>query len=77
MAVGRIYAPAALRASSLEQDANSVGYIGSASYIVQFAHDTLGIAGRNEPVATQRTNIYRYTNAFADLNADGKQNNVP
>lgn len=63
------------------QDANSVGYIGSASYIGQFAHDTLGIAvgvaGRNEPVATQRTNIYRYTNAFADLNADGKQDNVP
>lgn len=63
------------------QDAKSVGYIGSASYIGQFAHDTLGIAigiaGRNEPVATERTNIYRYTNSFADLNGDGKTDNVP
>lgn len=64
------------------RDTNSVGWIGSASYIGQFADRTvgvsLGITARDEPVATQRTNIYRYTNSFADLNGDGIGNdNVP
>ncbi|MEG3176567.1 TonB-dependent receptor [Sphingomonas sp. RB3P16] len=64
------------------QDAKSVGWIASASYVGQFANDTLGVAigatARNEPVATERTNIYRYTNSFADLNGDGVGNdNVP
>lgn len=64
------------------KDARSVGYIASASYIGKFANDTLGIAlgiaGRNEPVATERTNIYRYTNSYQDLNGDGSANdNVP
>lgn len=64
------------------QDAHRFGYIASASYIGQFANDTLGfaigVAGRNEPVATQRTNIYRYTNSYADLNGDGSaSDNVP
>jgi TonB-dependent receptor len=58
------------------QDAKSVGWIASASYVGQFANDTLGVAiggtARNEPVATERTNIYRYTNSYADLNGDGK-----
>lgn len=64
------------------KDARSVGWIAGASYLGQFADDTLGISigvtARNEPVATERTNIYRYTNSYADLNGDGVGNdNVP
>ena len=63
-------------------NAKKVGWIAGASYVGQFADHTLGIAlgitARNEPVATERTNIYRYTNSYQDLNGDGSGNdNVP
>ncbi|WP_033919541.1 TonB-dependent receptor [Sphingomonas sp. 37zxx] len=63
------------------QDADPFGYIVSASYIGQLS-DTLGFAigysGRRQAVATTRTNIFRYTNSFADLDGDGQGNdNIP
>ena len=63
-------------------DTKPVGYIGSISYVGQFADDTLGIAlgysGRRQANATARTNIFRSTNSFADLNGDGQGNdNIP
>ncbi|MEG3089773.1 TonB-dependent receptor [Sphingomonas sp. PB4P5] len=63
-------------------DTKPFGVIGSISYIDQFADDTLGIAlgysGRRQAVATERTNVFRYTNSFADLNGDGQGNdNIP
>ncbi|MBD8548725.1 TonB-dependent receptor [Sphingomonas sp. CFBP 8760] len=63
-------------------DAKPFGYIGSISYVGQFADDTLGIAlgysGRRQANATVRTNIFRPTNSFADLNGDGQGNdNIP
>lgn len=60
------------------QDSKPWGYIASASYIGQFLDNTLGIAvgysGRRQSVATVRTNVFRYTNSFADLNGDGQTN---
>lgn len=60
------------------RDTHSGGGIGSASYVGQFLDHTLGLAlglsARDEPVATVRTNIYRYTNSYADLNGDGVSN---
>ncbi|MGU3391712.1 TonB-dependent receptor [Sphingomonas sp. M1A8_2b] len=60
------------------QDSKPWGYIASASYIGQFFDNTLGLAvgysGRRQSVATVRTNVFRYTNSFADLNGDGKTN---
>ena len=63
-------------------DTKPVCYIGSISYVGQFADDTLGIAlgysGRRQANATARTNIFRSTNSFADLNGDGQGNdNIP
>ena len=60
------------------QDSKPWGYIASASYIGQFLDNTLGVAvgysGRRQSVATVRTNVFRYTNSFADLNGDGQTN---
>ncbi len=60
------------------RDTHSDGIIGSVSYVGQFLNRTLGVAlgasARDEPVATVRTNTYRYTNSFADLNGDGVGN---
>jgi TonB-dependent receptor len=63
-------------------DTSPWGVIGSVSYIGQFADDTLGVAlgysGRRQAVATTRSNVFRYTNSFADLNGDGQGNdNIP
>lgn len=63
-------------------DTSPWGVIGSVSYIDQFADDTLGIAfgysGRRQAVASTRTNVFRYTNSFSDLNGDGSgDDNVP
>lgn len=63
------------------QDADPFGYIASISYIGKLS-DTLGVAigysGRRQAVATTRTNIFRYTNSFADLDGDGQGNdNIP
>lgn len=63
-------------------DAKPFGYIGSISYVGQFADHTLGIAlgysGRRQANATVRTNIFRPTNSFQDLNGDGQGNdNIP
>lgn len=70
-------------------DAKPWGYIGSISYVDQFFDNTLGVAlgysGRRQANATARTNVFRYTNSFADLNGDGKgaagnsgaQDNIP
>lgn len=63
------------------QDADPFGYIASISYIGRLT-DNLGIAigysGRRQAVATTRTNIFRYTNSFADLDGDGQGNdNIP
>jgi iron complex outermembrane recepter protein len=61
-------------------DTKALGAIGSISYVGQFADNTLGIAlgysGRRQAVATTRTNIFRYTNSFADLNGDGQGNDT-
>jgi len=64
------------------QDTSPWGYIASASVVTQLLDDTLGIAvgysGRRQSVATVRTNIFRYTNSFADLNGNGQGNdNIP
>ena len=64
------------------QDTKPLGWIASASLVTQLADDTLGLAigysGRRQSVATVRTNIFRYTNSFADLNGDGQGNdNIP
>jgi TonB-dependent receptor len=57
-------------------DTNALGYIASASYVGQFADDTLGLAigysGRRQSVATVRTNVFRYTNSFADIDGNGQ-----
>ncbi|HEX8383400.1 MAG TPA: TonB-dependent receptor [Sphingomonas sp.] len=57
-------------------DTDALGYIVSASYVGQFADDTLGLAigysGRRQSVATVRTNVFRYTNSFADIDGDGQ-----
>lgn len=57
------------------QDTSPWGYIGSASVVTQLLDDTLGLAlgysGRRQSVATVRTNIFRYTNSFADLDGNG------
>lgn len=57
------------------QDTSPWGYIASASVVTQLLDDTLGLAlgysGRRQSVATVRTNIFRYTNSFADLDGDG------
>jgi TonB-dependent receptor len=57
------------------EDADSFGYTGSFSYIDQFADGTVGVvlgyARRVQPIATARTNIFPYTNSFADLDGDG------
>ncbi len=63
-------------------NADSVGAIGSASYVGQFLNHTLGVAvgysGRYEPEATSRSDIYGYTNSFTDANNNGTFNdNVP
>lgn len=63
-------------------DTSTLGWIASVSYIDQFANDTIGIAigysGRRQSVATTRSNIFRQTNSFADLNGDGQGNdNIP
>ena len=59
-------------------DADPYGYIASFSYIDQFLDGKLGVAvgysGRRQAVATARTNVFRYTNSFADLNGDGQTN---
>lgn len=59
-------------------DSNPEGFIASGSYVGQFLNDTLGVAigfsTRSQPVATVRTNIFRYTNGFADYNGDGAGN---
>ncbi len=59
-------------------DADPNGYIVSFSYLDQFLDGKLGVAlgysGRRQAVATARTNIFRYTNSFADLNGDGQGN---
>jgi len=59
-------------------DADPYGYIASFSYVDQFLDGTLGVAvgysGRRQAVATARTNVFRYTNSFADLNGDGSGN---
>lgn len=61
-------------------DTGATGVIGGLSYVGQFADDTLGIAlgysGRRQAVATTRTNIFRYTNSFSDLNGDGQGNDT-
>ncbi|MEH3038438.1 MAG: TonB-dependent receptor [Sphingomonas adhaesiva] len=64
------------------QDTSPWGCIASASVVTQLLDDTLGIAvgysGRRQSVATVRTNIFRYTNSFADLNGNGQGNdNIP
>lgn len=64
------------------QDTKPLGWIASASFITQLADGKLGLAlgysGRRQAVATVRTNIFRYTNSFADLNGDGQGNdNIP
>jgi len=64
------------------QDSSPWGYIASASLVTQLLDDTLGVAigysGRRQSVATVRTNIFRYTNSFADLNNNGRGNdNIP
>ncbi|KQM66283.1 TonB-dependent receptor [Sphingomonas sp. Leaf16] len=64
------------------QDTNPWGYIASASLVTQLFDDTLGLAvgysGRRQSVATVRTNIFRYTNSFADLTGNGQSNdNIP
>ena len=64
------------------QDTSPWGYIASASLVTQFFDDTLGLAigysGRRQSVATVRTNIFRYTNSFADLTGNGQSNdNIP
>lgn len=64
------------------QDTSPWGYIASASFVTQLLDDTLGLAvgysGRRQSVATVRTNIFRYTNSFADLDGDGLGNdNIP
>ncbi|ADL01391.1 TonB-dependent receptor [Brevundimonas subvibrioides] len=60
------------------EDADPYGYIASFSYIDQFMDGKLGVAigysGRRQAVATARTNVFRYTNSFADLNGDGTGN---
>lgn len=57
------------------QDTSPWGWIGSASVVTQMFDNTLGLAigysGRRQSVATVRTNIFRYTNSFADLDGDG------
>ncbi|WP_420136938.1 TonB-dependent receptor [Sphingomonas sp.] len=57
-------------------DTKPLGYIGSISYVDQFADNTLGIAlgysGRRQANATARTNIFRSTNSFQDINGDGR-----
>lgn len=57
------------------QDTSPWGWIGSASVVTQLFDDTLGLAvgysGRRQSVATVRTNIFRYTNSFADLDGNG------
>jgi iron complex outermembrane recepter protein len=59
-------------------DADPYGYIASFSYIDQFMDGKLGVAvgysGRRQAVATARTNVFRYTNSFSDLNGDGQGN---
>ncbi len=59
-------------------DADPYGYIASFSYIDQFLDGKLGVAigysGRRQAVATARTNVFRYTNSFSDLNGDGQGN---
>lgn len=64
-------------ASDIE-DADPFGYIASFSYIDQFLDGKLGVAvgysGRRQAVATARTNVFRYTNSFGDLNGDGAGN---
>jgi iron complex outermembrane receptor protein len=56
-------------------DAKPWGYIGSISYVDQLADDTLGIAlgysGRRQANATVRTNIFRSTSAYADIDGNG------
>lgn len=71
------------------QDTSPWGWIGSASVVTQLLDDTLGLAvgysGRRQSVATVRTNIFRYTNSFADLDGngtgvagrDGAQDDIP
>lgn len=64
------------------QDTSAWGFIASASLITQLLDDTLGLAigysGRRQSVATVRTNIFRYTNSFGDLNGNGRSNdNIP
>ncbi|MDG5487797.1 TonB-dependent receptor [Sphingomonas sp. BGYR3] len=64
------------------QDSSPWGYIASASLVTQLIDNTLGLAigysGRRQSVATVRTNIFRYTNSFGDLNGNGQSNdNIP
>jgi TonB-dependent receptor len=64
------------------QDTSPWGYIASASVVTQLLDDTLGLAvgysGRRQSVATVRTNIFRYTNSFADQDGNGATNdNIP
>ena len=63
------------------QDTTPFGYIASVSYVGRLS-DTLGFAvgysGRRQAVATTRTNVFRYTNSFADLDGNGTGNdNIP
>ena len=57
------------------EDTSPWGYIASASVVTQLLDNTLGLAvgysGRRQSVATVRTNIFRYTNSFADLDGNG------
>ena len=56
-------------------DADTGGYTGSISYVGQFAEDTIGVvlgyARREQPIASARTNIWSYTDSFADIDGDG------
>lgn len=63
------------------RDAKPFGYIGTISYVDQFFDHTLGLvlgySGRRQANATVRTNIFRPTNSFQDLNGDGTTDNLP
>nr|WP_246408962.1 TonB-dependent receptor [Parvularcula dongshanensis] len=56
-------------------DADTLGYTGSVSFIDQFANDTIGVAvgyaRRVQPITTARTNVFPYVNSFSDLDGDG------
>jgi len=76
-----LYMNARTEFSDLAKNINGArnnGWIGSASYVANLMDGKLGIAvgvtARDEPVTTQRADIYPYTNSYMDLNADGSAN---